>query len=152
MIGSMVEHTLTVAADVDNLAQLRRFVREATAALGADPEAVYCLELAVEEAACNAVTHGYQGLSGSIEVGVKRDGDAVLIRVRDWAPPFDPSGVPDPDLTLPLEQRPLGGLGIYLIRRSVDEVTYRLMPDGGNELTLTKRLKSKEGDDGHCHA
>jgi anti-sigma regulatory factor (Ser/Thr protein kinase) len=56
------------------------------------------------------------------------------------APPFDPTRVPDPDLTLPLEERPLGGLGIYLIRQSVDKMVYRAVPEGGNELTLVKRL------------
>jgi len=141
---------LRIAADLENLAEIRRFVRETAAALGADPETVSSLELAVEEAACNAIVHGYRGRAGSLEVGIERDGEALLIRLRDWAPPFDPTLVPDPDLTVPLAKRPLGGMGVYLIRHSVDEIDYRALPEGGNELALRKRLGKEEGDE-HSH-
>jgi serine/threonine-protein kinase RsbW len=141
---------LSTAANADNLAEIRRFVREAAAALGADPQTVCSLELAVDEAACNVITHGYRSRAGMIDVEVERDGDAVIIRLRDSAPPFDPTRVPDPDLTLPPQERRLGGMGVYLIRQSVDEMLYRATPEGGNELTLKKRL-NKEQDDGYCH-
>jgi anti-sigma regulatory factor (Ser/Thr protein kinase) len=141
---------VSIAANADNQAEIRRFVREAAAALGVDAQTVCSLELAVDEAACNVITHGYQGRAGMIDVEVERDGDAVIIRLRDSAPPFDPTRVPDPDLTLPPQERRLGGMGVYLIRKSVDEMLYRATPEGGNELTLKKRL-NKEQDDGYCH-
>jgi serine/threonine-protein kinase RsbW len=147
MMGAMADHTLRIAADVHNLADIRRFVREAAAEMGAGPDAICGLELAIEEAACNAIVHGYQGRTGWLEVEVQRDEDAAVVRLRDGAPPFDPTHVLAPDLTLPLEERPLGGLGVYLIRQSVDEMVHRVTPDGGNELTLRKRLR-KEGDNG----
>lgn len=151
-MGGMADSALSVAAELDSLAEIRHFVREATAVLGADPETISSLELAVDEAACNVIEHGYQGRPGRIEVEVRRDGDVVWIRLRDWAPPFDPTRVPKPDVTLPLEERPLGGLGVYLIRQSVDEMVYRAPPGGGNELTLMKRLEAeKEENDGHRH-
>ncbi len=59
--------------------------------------------------------------------------------MRDRAPPFDPTRLPDPDLTLSLEERPVGRMGVFLTRQLVDAVTYRLTGEGGNELTLTKR-------------
>ncbi len=146
----MADHTLRIAAHADNQAHIRQFVREAAAALGAGPQTICSLELAVDEAACNVITHGYRGRPGMIDVEVERDGDVLTIRVRDLAPPFDPTRVPDPDLTVPPAERRLGGMGIYLIRQSVDEMLYRATPEGGNELTLKKRL-NKEQDDGHCH-
>jgi serine/threonine-protein kinase RsbW len=131
---------LFVAAQLENLAEIRRFIREEATALGAGEEAICDLELAVDEAACNIVRHGYEGRAGTIEVGVKRDGDRLVVRLYDEAPLFDPTRYPAPDVTLPLEQRPLGGLGIFLIRQAVDEMLYCTTPEGGNELTLIKRL------------
>ena len=131
---------LFVAAQVENLAEIRRFVREEAAALGAVEEAICDLELAVDEAACNIIYHGYEGLGGIIQVAVERDGDRLIVRLCDEAPLFDPTRYPLPNVTLPLEQRPLGGLGIFLIRQSVDETAYRVPPEGGNELTLIKHL------------
>jgi len=131
---------LYIDAQVENLADLRRFVREEAAALGAGEETICDLELAVDEAACNIICHGYDRRGGIVQIAVERDGDSLIIRLRDQAPPFDPTRHPLPDVTLPLEQRKLGGLGIFLILKSVDRVTYRIPPDGGNELTLVKYL------------
>ncbi len=131
---------LFVAAQVENLAEIRRFVREEAAALGAGEEALCDLELAVDEAACNVICHGYEGREGMIQVRVERDGDRLAVRVRDEAPLFDPTCHPLPNVALPLEERPLGGLGIFLIRQAVDELVYRVTPEGGNELSLIKRL------------
>src|SRR5512137_62890 len=115
---------LFVAAQVENLAEIRRFVREEATALGAGEEAICDLELAVDEAACNVICHGYKGCGGMIQVRVERDGDRLAVRVRDEAPLFDPTRHPLPDVTLPLEERRLGGLGIFLIRQVMDEVVY----------------------------
>lgn len=131
---------LFVAAQVENLAEIRRFVREEAKALGAGEEAICDLELAVDEAACNIICHGYERRGGTIEVRVERNGDRLTVRLCDEAPPFDPTLHPPPDVTLPLEERPLGGLGIFLMRQSVDEMVYRATAEGGNELMLIKRL------------
>ena len=109
MISGMADHTLRIAADADNQVKIRQFVREAAAALGADPQTICSLELAADEAACNVITHGYRGRAGMIDVEVERDRDVLIIRLRDLAPPFDPTRVPDPDLTVPPQQRRLGG-------------------------------------------
>jgi serine/threonine-protein kinase RsbW len=131
--------SLRIAAELNNLAEIRRFVQETATALGIDPAVIPNLILAVDEAASNIITHGYQGQGGIIEVEVSREEDALVIRLRDEATPFDPTSVPPPDLILPLQQRPVGGLGIHLIRQVMDEMAYRIMPQGGNELTLVKR-------------
>ena len=108
--------------------------------MGADTEAISDLMMAANEAASNIIVHGYQERSGIIEVEVTQKGDYLEIHLRDQAPPFDPTTIPPPDTTLPLEQRPYGGMGMHLIRQLVDNVTYRFSPQGGNELILAKRL------------
>ncbi len=98
------------------------------------------------------ITHGYDGGTGSIEVDGRVVDGAIQIRLRDDAPPFDPRTVPEPRLDLPLSQRPFGGMGVHLARGLTDRIDHRILPSGGNEVTVTKRLlpaEPKEGDDGH---
>ena len=133
--------SLCVTAELQNLAVIRRFVEDAMTTLGIDPATIASTVLAVDEAASNIITHGYQDQSGDIEIDVQHEGNALAICLRDCAPPFDPTGVPAPDLTVPLEQRVAGGLGIHLIRQTMDKVIHRITPYGGNELLLIKRLE-----------
>jgi serine/threonine-protein kinase RsbW len=138
-----VASTLRIPAEPGNLREIRRFVTEAATALGADQDVVFDLVLAVDEAATNIIVHGYQGETGSIEIEVGQQGDALVVRLRDRAAPFDPSNVPPPDLTVPLEERSPGGLGVHMIRRLVDRVIHRVPSQGGNELTLVKERTVK---------
>jgi anti-sigma regulatory factor (Ser/Thr protein kinase) len=130
---------LRVAADVAQLAAIRAFVEQQAQALGVDAAEIYDLVLAVNEVATNIVVHGYRGQPGEIEIDLRRRGEAIEIRLRDHAPPFDPTHVPAPDLNLPLHKRPLGGMGVHVTRQIMDAMRYRAMPTGGNELTLVKR-------------
>jgi serine/threonine-protein kinase RsbW len=133
--------SLNVAARVENLAEIRRFVEETIAAMGVDPSLFLKLQLAVDEAATNIIIHGYHGQPGMIEIEIQRKRKNLAICLRDRAAPFDPTRVPPPNLETPLEERELGGLGVYLIRQAMDQVTYRPRPGGGNELTLVKKLE-----------
>ena len=134
---------LRVAAEPVNLAPIRRFVADEAAILGADPTAVSDLVQAVDESVTNIIKHGYRGADGIVEVELQAAPGALVVRLRDHAPPFDPTVVPRPDLDLPLERRPPGGMGVHLTRELTDEVRHG-SPDGwGNELTLIKRLESK---------
>jgi serine/threonine-protein kinase RsbW len=122
-----------------NLSEIRRFISQTAMALSVDAATIPDVVLAVDEAATNIILHGYQGQEGIIEIELAQEGDALVVRLRDEAIPFDPTTVPPPDLTLPLEQRAPGGLGIYLIRQVMDEVMHRITSEGRNELTLVKR-------------
>jgi serine/threonine-protein kinase RsbW len=133
------QRLLRIEAELKNLAAIRRFVEEAATSLGAGPAAVSAVRLAVDEAATNIISHGYRNQGGSLEINIWSEGDDLLVRLRDEAAPFDPTTVPPPDISLPLEQRPVGGLGIHLMRQAVDEFRHRPIPGGGNELTLVKR-------------
>jgi serine/threonine-protein kinase RsbW len=138
---------LCIAAKLNNLREIRRFIQETATALGVDAAMIPDIVLAVDEAASNIVFHGYQVREGVIQIEVERRGNALVVRLRDEATPFDPTSVPPPDLSLPLEQRPLGGMGIHLMRQVMDEVIHRITPQGGNELTLVKRgLRANDSD------
>jgi serine/threonine-protein kinase RsbW len=131
--------SLRVAADVEQLAAIRAFVEQHARALSIDPFEIYDLVLAVNEVATNIVVHGYRGQAGTIEIEMRPRGNALEICLRDQAPLFDPTRHPEPDLTLPLHKRPLGGMGVHVTRELMDELRYRVTPEGGNELTLVKR-------------
>lgn len=135
---------LQIAATLDNLAVTREFVRSFATAHGLDAEGTYDLVLAVEEAVTNVIRHGYgEDKEGTIQIEVAQDDGALLVRVLDQAPHFDPTAASAPDLSVPVAERPLGGLGIYMMKKSVDALRYRSLPGGGNELTLVKRIEGR---------
>jgi len=124
-----------------DLAPIRAFIRETTHHDGANEEAVGDLVQAVDELVCNVIEHGYgKGNPGPVEVSVQHDPERIIITIVDQAPPFDPTGHPTPDLDLPLEQRPFGGMGVHLARTLTDGMRHRILPGGGNETTLEKRV------------
>lgn len=129
---------LHIAAELKNLAAIRRFVADTATALGVDRTTIHRLELAVDEVATNIIRHGYQEQPGTIEIELSRQDEALVIHVRDQAPPFDPTGVSPPDLTKSLHKRAAGGLGIYITKQVMDTVTHRLPARGGNELIMVK--------------
>lgn len=134
------EQFLQIPADVKELARVRRFIQEAAIVLGAGDAAVEDLVLAVDEAVTNIIVHGYNGKQGKVEIEASHSGDTIQVRLRDHAPIFDPTQVPDPDLDAPLEQRPLGGMGIFLMKNTLDGISHRVTEQGGNELTLIKKI------------
>ena len=139
--------TIRIDAGVDALAGVRAFVREQLATAGADRETVDDLVQAVDELVCNVVEHGYAGQPGEIEIAFVASDAEVAFRIRDDAPPFDPTAVPEPPLHLPLSQRRLGGMGVHLARTLTDGFDHRILPSGGNEVTVRKRRRTAQGDD-----
>jgi len=144
--------TIAVDASTGQLAGLRSFVRGYAAAGGVGDEVTADVVQAIDELACNIIEHGYRGAAGRLELTLELDADALVATLRDAAPPFDPRQIPEPRTDLPLEDRPLGGMGIHLARTLTDGFDHRILPGGGNEVILTKRLTSTdtpEGHDGH---
>jgi anti-sigma regulatory factor (Ser/Thr protein kinase) len=131
--------TLCIRAELSELDAVRRFIEEYATELGLTPDSVYGVVLSTDELITNTVVHGYQGRPGPIEIILRPSGDSLVVVLRDQAPPFDPTLVPAPDTTLPLELRPAGGLGIHLARHFMDSIAHSAPPQGGNELTLVKR-------------
>jgi serine/threonine-protein kinase RsbW len=140
----LVSEVLTVPGEVGRLAEVRAFVRESTRGRLAS-RLVEDLVCAVDEAVTNVIVHGYQGASGPVEIEVGGDGETLEVRIADRARPFDPTTAPEPDLNLPLERRPLGKMGVHLMREFADELQYAPRRGGGNEVTLVKRLPAGGG-------
>lgn len=131
---------MTVPAELSRLADIRALVREVAIEGGAPPVCLDDLVQAVDEAATNIVVHGYGHQGGPIDVEARVQDERVVIELRDRAPAFDPTEVPEPDLSIPPLQRRPGGMGLHLIRLATDSMTYRPRAGGGNILTLTRSL------------
>lgn len=127
-----------------DLGRIRRAIRETGTAGGCEPAALDELIVAVNEALANIVRHSYQNEPGNIKVTVVCCKEAVKVILLDNGPDFDPTMVPSPDTTLPLEKRSFGGLGVHMMRDFCDELSYRRDSHGRNELTLLKRLDHEE--------
>ncbi|MGE5123491.1 MAG: ATP-binding protein [Acidobacteriaceae bacterium] len=145
--------SLHLIADLKDLPAIHKFINDRAVSLGVDPLTVYDVHLVVTEMVSNTIIHGYQGVPGPVEIEMGREGDSLVIRLRDKTPPFDPTQMPPPDLSTPLDERPVGGLGIHLTRNFVDRFEYRYSVQTGNEITLVKEgvfsNSSREEDDGH---
>ncbi|MCP4398425.1 MAG: SpoIIE family protein phosphatase [bacterium] len=139
--------SLTVPASVHSLKQIRDFVMAAARLAGLDERRAYRLRLGVDEIATNAVEHGCADLEGEniLHITAEVDGQEVKIILEDRGRPYDHRRTPPPDdFDLPLEQRSAGGLGIYLVQRSVDEFFYER--DGKwNRNTLVMKSASCSG-------
>lgn len=139
---------LRVDAELPELAGIRRFIREAANAADAPIDCLDDLVQAVDEAATNVITHGYRGGPGWLEVGVGLEDDRFIVSLEDAAPAFDPTQVPEPDLSVPPLDRTPGGMGVHLMRRATDELSYRPRPGGGNILTMVRSRAARQKEDG----
>jgi anti-sigma regulatory factor (Ser/Thr protein kinase) len=140
-----VSATLSIPADVTRLADVRRFIRDRLLLVDADDTTIADLVQAVDETVTNVIEHGYHGVAGTIEIEIATDPEDVTVRVRDGCPPFDPTTAAAPDTDAPLARRPLGGMGIHLARVLTNGMAHRILPGGGNELTLVKRVATRGG-------
>ena len=131
----------TFAADVGKMNEVQDFVSECIKTDGADEMTVMQIALAVEEVFVNIASYSYPDSEGDAEVTVERLTDPLAIRItfEDSGIPFDPLNAPQPDVNLPAEERPIGGLGIFLVRELMDDVSYRY-ENGKNILAFEKRL------------
>ncbi|MCQ3804805.1 MAG: ATP-binding protein [bacterium] len=101
---------------------------------------VFQLKLILEELALNVINYGNKGGTEPIEIRLAAQGETIVVEISDVGQPFDPlKDAPAPDLELSLEERPIGGLGLYLVKTMVDEMHYR-WEDGRNHLTLITRV------------
>jgi serine/threonine-protein kinase RsbW len=127
-------------ANFQYLDAIRDLVAEAAREGGFSDKEVYSIQLAADEAASNIIEHAYVGVTdGELEIACGMENGLLTIVLRDYGRPFDPGSVRPPDLKASLSERQVGGLGIYLMRKLMDEVRYESSSDGGNRLILSKR-------------
>ena len=110
---------------------------------GIDDEDAKTLNLAVEEWVVNVINYAYpKGTRGHVELTAKVNDGLMTLVVKDHGIPFDPTQHEDADVEAELEDRPIGGLGIYLVKNIMDSMDYERSADGYNIVTLTKNLNN----------
>jgi len=132
---------LEISAEVKNLDTVLAFVDEQLEKYGCTPKIQMQIDVAVEEIFVNIANYAYNPEIGSagIWVEVQEDPLVVSITFTDNGVPYDPLKKPDPDVTLSAEERQIGGLGIYMVKKSMDDISYEYK-DGKNILTIKKSL------------
>jgi serine/threonine-protein kinase RsbW len=118
------------------LDQADQWAREA----GLSEKKIQDVALAAEEALVNIFHYAYEGREGDVEMVCRTNSENLILEILDTGRPFNPLSRQDPDTSLNLEDRPIGGLGIYLIKQLMDEVHYRQEGDK-NILTMVIRRK-----------
>ena len=131
---------LTVEAKKENLDKALSFVENRLEEAGCSVKARTQICVAAEEIFINIASYAYAPETGDAVISVKVDGETAGIEFRDRGIPFDPLARPDPDVTLSAEERGIGGLGIYMVKKTMDEVLYR-RENGENVLTIRKKLQ-----------
>ena len=124
-----------------SLARIRTFFADAARQAGLDESAVHSIELAADEAAANIIDHAYGGEDrGDIECGWSLEPTRLVMTFLDYGTPFEPESVAAPDIKSKVTERKPRGLGLYFMRRLMDEVRFEFNGEGGNKLTMVKNL------------
>ena len=133
---------ITLDATDENLEAAIAFVDERLEALGCSAPKQMQIDVAVEELFVNVAHYAYAPETGKIKIRFESATDPLraVITFMDCGVPYDPLAKPDPDITLSADERPIGGLGIYMAKKSMDEIKYKYV-DGQNVLTIVKKLE-----------
>jgi len=121
--------SLHLPARLENLGRFKESVVDCAKAEGFDQKRIQEIELALEESLVNIFNYAYPDEVGDVEVNCKLEAGRLIIEIIDSGIPFDMTSLPDPNLTADMEERKIGGLGIFLIKKMVDEVKYRREKD-----------------------
>ena len=141
---TVLEETLLLQNDVKQVKELIAFVKQVTERLGINVKQAKQIRLAVEEAVVNVINYAYlPEITGNIDVQAISDGQWLKFVISDNGVAFDPTEKEKADTTLSAEDRPIGGMGILLVRELMDSINYE-RTDGKNVLTLKKRIVNSE--------
>ena len=132
---------ITLNATVDNVEKVTEFVNEQLERIGCPAKAIAQIDIAIDELFSNIAFYAYSPEVGpaTVRVDVEEDPVSVTITFMDRGVPFNPLKKADPDVTLSAEERQIGGLGIFLTKKIMDDVSYEYK-NGQNILTLKKNL------------
>lgn len=133
---------LTIAATIENIETVTDFVNEQLEAFDCPMKAQMQIDIAIDELFGNIAHYAYNPEIGeaTVRVEVIEEPMAVVITFIDNGVPYDPLKKEDPDTTLSAEDREIGGLGIFMVKKTMDDIAYEYK-DGKNILTIRKNLK-----------
>lgn len=133
----------TVEADRDRVDEVVDFVETEIMSAECEKKAQRQIKMAVEEIFLNICAYAYQGETGSVELTIDIDDNGMMsLCFADRGTPFDPLQKQDPDVHQPGRERQLGGLGIFMVKKTMDDMVYEYR-DGQNTLTIIKRLRTE---------
>ncbi|HEX2961963.1 MAG: ATP-binding protein [Ignavibacteria bacterium] len=137
--NKLFEKELVVKSTTDNLALIRDFTKSAAQKCGFTEETIDKIALAVDEACTNVIKHAYKySPEGDIIVNININHNKMTVSITDHGTNFDPSLVPEPDVKKYYRQHKIGGLGIYLMRKLMDEVNFSSVAGSKNQVVLVK--------------
>ena len=136
--NNIIQKAITLTNDVQEVPRLNAFVDEVCEEHGCDMETTMRMNLAIEEAVVNVIDYAYPpDTVGFVDIKVTTDDNHMEFVISDSGTPFDPTKKEDVDISLPVEERRIGGLGIHLVKQLMDKISYE-RKDGRNVLTLIK--------------
>ena len=140
-ISNNFQKELTVKSSTDNLAEIRSFIKSSAESTGFSKQTIDKIILAVDEACTNIIKHAYNfSPDREIFIKVNKEKTKFIISIIDEGRKFNPTLVPEPNLTEYHKQRKVGGLGMYLMKKLMDEVHYDTLKDNRNQVVLVKYL------------
>ena len=135
-----MEKSIILANDISEINKLSQFIDEIGEEFSLTPDTIFNLNLVLEEAVANVINYAYpKEEHQSIYLSAKLQDGSIIFVLTDTGKEFDPTMAPEADITLSAEDRPIGGLGIFLIRQIMNQVKYERI-EGKNVLTLEKKL------------
>lgn len=135
-----MQKTLRIKNDIHELSTMNQFLEEAGEELGLSTAFRMSLNLVMEEAVSNIIFYAYKGdVKDAVDISLVKEGGELIVTLVDHGIAFDPTLRKDPDITLSAEDRPIGGLGIFLIKKIMDEVSYQRVDDR-NVFVMKKKI------------
>ncbi len=134
----------TFPAKLENLDLILELILKSADSVGFDEKNKFQIKLASEEVLVNIFNYAYPEKSGAVELDIEaKPKESLEVQFADWGVAFDPLSLPQPKLCGSIEERKIGGLGVYLVRKVMDEVSYK-REDGRNILKIIKKLNTKK--------
>jgi serine/threonine-protein kinase RsbW len=134
-------HQITLSAELESLPKFRDLIKTASQNSGLSQQDIFDMQLAVDEICTNIIMHGYAEMDpGSIILVVEAGSGGLKVSITDFGHPFEPTEPPAPNTEATLEEREVGGLGLFFVFTSVDQLNYESSATG-NVTTLVKQKK-----------
>lgn len=139
--NNILHKQITIKSRTENLVEVRKITEDIALSLGFSEDSIGKIILAVDEACTNIIKHAYHFSSeGEIIISFYFDGNKLTISIQDYGSHFDPEKIPEPDIKEYYKQKKSGGLGMFLIKKLMDEVKYSTTSGNLNQVTLIKYL------------
>jgi len=141
--SKLKKNKLEISSRTENLAEIRKFINSAAVKAGLSRESIDNIILAVDEACTNIIKHAYKYFpDGKIVLSLKTDKKTFTIDIIDYGKSFEPGLIPNPDLQKYFDEKRVGGLGMFLMKKLMDDVKYTSFPGKFNQVSLSKNINS----------